>query len=73
MAIFLRRLDAGWMLYSGLVGQSPALNRQHNGKPTIAAVPDPSYTCGMGCGNMTCPAGRRCVDANGRGECVAAP
>ena len=50
MARFVQRLDAGWKLYADLVGRSPRLYRQHNGKATIAAVPDSSYTCGIGCG-----------------------
>jgi hypothetical protein len=52
MAVFLRRLDAGWMLYRDLVGRAPTPNRQHNDKPIIAAVPDSSFTCGIGCGQM---------------------
>lgn len=50
MARFVERLDAGWTLYEGLIGKQPAPLRLHDGKPTIAAVPNPSYTCGMGCG-----------------------
>jgi hypothetical protein len=52
MAVFLKRLDAGWSLYEDIIGGTPAPNRLHNGKPTIAAVPDASYTCGIGCGCM---------------------
>jgi hypothetical protein len=50
ITVFLDRFDAGWKLYADLIGRQPAPNRQHKGKPTIAAVPDWSYTCGMGCG-----------------------
>lgn len=50
MAVFLRRLDAGWALYDDLIGKKPSPFRQHDGKATIAAVPDASYTCGIGCG-----------------------
>ncbi len=50
MAIFLDRLDAGWKLYADLTGRSPGLFKQLNGKPTIAAVPRGSLTCGIGCG-----------------------
>jgi len=50
MARFLQRLDAGWRLYAEMIGRLPKPNRQHHGKVTIAAVPDASYTCGIGCG-----------------------
>lgn len=50
MAVFLNRLDAGWALYEELIGGKPAPFRQHNGKVTIAAVPAPRFTCGLGCG-----------------------
>ena len=46
MAVFVKQLDAGWKLCSDLVGQSPRPFREHNGKVTIAAVPDSSYTSG---------------------------
>jgi hypothetical protein len=39
VATFLRRLDAGWKLYRRLIRQAPHLDRHHNGKVTIAAVP----------------------------------
>ena len=50
MARFLDRLDGGWKLYADLTGRSPGLFKQLQGKPTIAAVPDASLTCGLGCG-----------------------
>lgn len=46
MAVFVKQLDAGWKLCSDLVGQAPRLLKQHNGKATIAAVPDASFTGG---------------------------
>jgi len=50
MTRFVGRLDAGWQAYSELVGRMPRSFRQWNGKPTIAAVPSGSLTCGYGCG-----------------------
>jgi hypothetical protein len=50
VAVFLKRFDAGWKLYADLTGRAPRPFRVHNGKPTIAAVPDAGYTCGIGCG-----------------------
>lgn len=50
MAAFLGRLDGGWTVYADLVGKAPNRFRAVNGKPTIAAVPDPALTCGIGCG-----------------------
>ena len=52
MAVFLRRLDAGWELYDKLIGQKPLPFKTHRNKVTIAAVPSPSFTCGMGCGHL---------------------
>lgn len=52
MAVFLRRLDAGWLLYADLVGQPPAPGRLHNGKALIVAVPDPDYIRAMGRGSI---------------------
>ncbi|MFM9960132.1 MAG: SUMF1/EgtB/PvdO family nonheme iron enzyme [Planctomycetaceae bacterium] len=46
MAVFVKQLDAGWKLCSDLVGQSPRPFRVHNGKATIAAVPDNSFSGG---------------------------
>lgn len=46
MAVFVKQLDAGWKLCSDLVGQSPRPFKQHNGKVTIAAVPDNSFSGG---------------------------
>lgn len=50
MAIFLERLDGGWKVYADLVGRTPHRHLTYSNKPTIAAVPDASYTCGLGCG-----------------------
>lgn len=50
MANFVRRLDAGWQVYTNITGRSPSLFKQLDGKPTITAVPDGSLTCGVGCG-----------------------
>ncbi len=50
MARFVGRLDAAWKLYANLTGARPERFRQFHGKPTIAAVPDASLTCGYGCG-----------------------
>ena len=52
MGVFLKRLDAGWQLYADLTGRAPAPHLRHNGKPTIAAVPDAGLTCGYGCGYL---------------------
>ncbi|MBS0264697.1 MAG: hypothetical protein JSS02_22370 [Planctomycetes bacterium] len=52
MQIFVDRLDAGWELYSQLVKYPPSNYNLHNGKVTVAMVPDPSYTCGLGCGSI---------------------
>jgi hypothetical protein len=52
MSVFLARLDQGWELYAKQIGRAPAPNRILRGKPIIAAVPDPSFTCGIGCGFM---------------------
>jgi hypothetical protein len=52
MTRFVGRLDAGWRLYAGLIGQSPTPFRQLGGKPTIAAVPRGDLTCGHGCGYL---------------------
>ncbi len=48
MAALVKRLDAAWKLCGELVGQSPNLIKQHNGKVTIAAVPDLSFTFNVG-------------------------
>lgn len=48
MAAFVKRLDSVWNLCGELVGQSPNLIKQHNGKVTIAAVPDLSFTLSAG-------------------------
>lgn len=50
MTLFLARLDGGWKLYADLTGRTPGLFKQLDGKPTIAAVPRASLTCGYGCG-----------------------
>ena len=50
MARFVGRLDAAWKLYADLTGSRPERFRQFHDKPTIAAVPDASLTCGYGCG-----------------------
>lgn len=50
MGVVLDRLDRGWAHYASLVGQAPQRLKELNGKPTIAAVPDASLTCGVGCG-----------------------
>jgi hypothetical protein len=50
MGRFVGRLDAGWQLYADLTGRSPRLLKQLDAKATIAAVPDVSLTCGVGCG-----------------------
>lgn len=52
MQIFLDRLDAGWELYGKLVKSPPIRFGLIRGKATIAMVPDLSYTCGLGCGNV---------------------
>lgn len=50
MAIFLERLDGGWKYYADMLGQSPRPGKLLNKKPTIAAIPDASLSCGLGCG-----------------------
>ena len=52
MQIFVDRLDAGWELYGKLVKSPPINYELLRGKVTVAMVPDASYTCGMGCGNV---------------------
>jgi hypothetical protein len=52
MQVFVDRLDAGWELYSQLVKYPPTNYNLHNGKVTVAMVPDASYTCGLGCGSI---------------------
>lgn len=52
MQIFADRLDAGWELYSQLVKHPPTNYNLIKGKVTVAMVPDPSYTCGLGCGSI---------------------
>lgn len=44
------KLDGGWQVYADLTGRQPGKHKQLFGKPTIAAVPDGSLTCGAGCG-----------------------
>ena len=50
MTRFLERLDDGWRLYAELTGRTPRLYKKLHGKPTIAAIPKASLTCGYGCG-----------------------
>lgn len=50
MSRWVQRLDEGWRLYTELTGESPKPHKQLAGLPTIAAVPNSSVTCGVGCG-----------------------
>ncbi len=50
MGKWVERLDGGWQVYSDLTGRKPGVFKQLHDKPTIAAVPDGSLTCGAGCG-----------------------
>jgi len=50
MASFIQVLDKGWQTQQELVGRSPKLFRQLNGKPTICAIPKLGLSCGYGCG-----------------------
>lgn len=50
MARWIQHLDQGWKLYSDLTQRTPTLHKHLDGKATIAAVPDASVTCGVGCG-----------------------
>jgi hypothetical protein len=50
MAQWVKNLDGGWRLYEDLTGGRPRPFKTVNGKPCIAAVPSPEYTCGVGCG-----------------------
>jgi hypothetical protein len=52
MQIFVDRLDAGWELFAKLVKSPPGDYALVRGKVPVAMVPDASYTCGMGCGNI---------------------
>lgn len=52
MARIVGRLDGGWKLYADYMGRAPRPHLTLNNKPTIAAVPDSSYTCGVGCGHI---------------------
>jgi hypothetical protein len=52
MRIFVDRLDAGWELYGNLVKSPPGEYELVRGKVPVAMVPDASYTCGIGCGNV---------------------
>jgi hypothetical protein len=61
VAISFERLDAGWRRYEDLIGKKPAPYRTHNGKVTIAAVPDPTFTNGIGCGYL----GRTGIEVGG--------
>lgn len=50
MRRWVERLDGGWRTYRDLVGEDPRPLKVWEGKPVIAAVPDPRFTCGAGCG-----------------------
>lgn len=50
MESFVDRLDGGWETYQSLVGKSPQLFRNVDGKATICALPQPDLSCGYGCG-----------------------
>ncbi|MCF7974957.1 MAG: hypothetical protein K9N55_14155 [Phycisphaerae bacterium] len=50
MTQFVGRLETAWSLYADLTGRQPRLFRQWQGKPTIAAIPSATLTCGYGCG-----------------------
>lgn len=50
MAAFVKRLDAGWQVYSDLIGKQPRQTRTMFGKPVICAIPKPDLSCGYGCG-----------------------
>lgn len=50
MAGLVSKLDQGWQHYHNLTGGKPSLHKHLDGKPTMAAVPGFSLTCGYGCG-----------------------
>jgi hypothetical protein len=50
MKRWVETLDGGWKVYREIVGGSPRPHRRVGDKPSIAAVPDASFTCGAGCG-----------------------
>ncbi|MBB3209725.1 hypothetical protein FHS27_005565 [Rhodopirellula rubra] len=50
METFLGHLDRGWAFYHEITGTQPRAYKMYAGKPTIAAVPNASLTCGLGCG-----------------------
>jgi len=52
MISLVQKLDRGWETYREIVGTEPKLFKHHDGKPTLAAVPNPSFTCGAGCGYL---------------------
>ena len=52
MQIFVDRLDAGWEIFAQLVKSPPGEYALVRGKVPVAMVPDASYTCGIGCGNV---------------------
>lgn len=50
--LFLKRLDEAWTLCGELTGYVPQPYKQYRGKPTIAAIPDPTLTFGKSYGVM---------------------
>jgi hypothetical protein len=50
MTQFVGSLDQGWATYLKFTGKAPAPNKQVQGKPVIAAIPNGNLTCGAGCG-----------------------
>jgi hypothetical protein len=47
---FVDRLDGGWSTYEAIIGKTPGLFRQIDGKATICALPRGDLSCGYGCG-----------------------
>lgn len=50
ISAFVGKLDAGWQVYSDLVGAQPRRFKEINNKPTICAIPKSNLSCGYGCG-----------------------
>ncbi|MEM7478727.1 MAG: calcium-binding protein, partial [Planctomycetota bacterium] len=50
MTDFVARLDAGWEIYSELIGQQPQRMKVFKDKPVICAIPKSNLSCGYGCG-----------------------
>lgn len=50
MTLFVNRLDAGWQVYSEMIGTQPKSVNTIVGKPYVCALPKSGLSCGYGCG-----------------------